>query len=440
MPSEYELSSLGSVANVRSGYAFKSGDMGDKGYPIIKIKNVVPPTVDITDCERVSETVMAEIPNVERYAIEQGDILIAMTGATVGKVGRFPATRERFYLNQRVGKVYLTAPRKAAYRYLYYVLSQDIYVRQMFGTADGSAQANISGAQIERLEIPLPPLIKQWAIAHILGTLDDKIELNRRMNETLEAMARALFKSWFVDFDPVRTKAEGRDPGIPKPLADLFPGRLVDSELGVIPEGWAVKPLRDLTDYLSRGIGPAYIETGGICVLNQKCIRDRRIDFAKARLHDEEKKPTDGRLLQRLDVLVNSTGVGTLGRAAQLWHVPEPAIVDSHVSVLRAAPGVDPWFFGVGLTGREEEIEALGEGSTGQTELSRLRLGNLACLAPPSEIQMQFGFAAERLLGRLSNAQQESETMGVLRDALLPKLISGELRVKDAARFVGVTV
>ena len=173
MPSEYELSSLGSVANVRSGYAFKSGDMGDKGYPIIKIKNVVPPTVDITDCERVSETVMAEIPNVERYAIEQGDILIAMTGATVGKVGRFPATRERFYLNQRVGKVYLTAPRKAAYRYLYYVLSQDIYVRQMFGTADGSAQANISGAQIERLEIPLPPLIKQWAIAHILGTLDD---------------------------------------------------------------------------------------------------------------------------------------------------------------------------------------------------------------------------------------------------------------------------
>ena len=137
---------------------------------------------------------------------------------------------------------------------------------------------------------------------------------------------------------------------------------------------------------------------------------------------------------------MNSTGVGTLGRAAQLWHVPEPAIVDSHVSVLRAAPGVDPWFFGVGLTGREGEIEALGEGSTGQTELSRLRLGNLACLAPPSEIQMQFGFAAERLLGRLSNAQQESETMGVLRDALLPKLISGELRVKDAARFVGVTV
>ncbi len=88
--------------------------------------------------------------------------------------------------------------------------------------------------------MPLPPLAEQRAIAHILGTLDDKIELNRRMNETLEAMARALFKSWFVDFDPVRAKAEGRDPGLPKPLADLFPDRLVDSELGEIPEGWEV--------------------------------------------------------------------------------------------------------------------------------------------------------------------------------------------------------
>ena len=92
--------------------------------------------------------------------------------------------------------------------------------------------------------VPLPPLTEQRAIAHILGTLDDKIELNRRMNETLEAMARALFKSWFVDFDPVRAKAEGRDPGLPKPLADLFPARFVDSELGEIPEGWKVESRR----------------------------------------------------------------------------------------------------------------------------------------------------------------------------------------------------
>ena len=89
---------------------------------------------------------------------------------------------------------------------------------------------------------------EQRAIAHILGTLDDKIELNRRMNETLEAMARALFKSWFVDFEPVRAKVEGRDPGLPKSIADLFPDSFEDSELGEIPEGWAVKSVYDVAD------------------------------------------------------------------------------------------------------------------------------------------------------------------------------------------------
>ena len=104
--------------------------------------------------------------------------------------------------------------------------------------------------------MPLPPLAEQRAIAHILGTLDDKIELNRRMNETLEAMARALFKSWFVDFDPVRAKAEGRDPGLPKPLADLFPDSFEDSELGEIPKGWEVGTLGDVAEHPRRGVQP----------------------------------------------------------------------------------------------------------------------------------------------------------------------------------------
>ena len=114
-----------------------------------------------------------------------------------------------------------------------------------------------------RPELPAahPPLAEQRAIAHILGTLDDKIELNRRMNETLEAMARALFKSWFVDFDPVRAKAEGRDPGLPKPLADLFPDRFVDSELGEIPEGWEVRSLDQIARFLN-GLASAEVPAG----------------------------------------------------------------------------------------------------------------------------------------------------------------------------------
>ena len=106
----------------------------------------------------------------------------------------------------------------------------------------------------------LPPDREQRAIAHILGTLDNKIELNRRMSETLEAMARALFKSWFVDFDPVRAKMEGRDPGLPKPLADLFPTGLFDSQLGEIPKGWNVGTLGDVAEHPRRGVQPDDID------------------------------------------------------------------------------------------------------------------------------------------------------------------------------------
>lgn len=365
-----------------------------------------------------------------------GDVVIT-TEAPLGEVAQLGT--ERVALAQRLialrGKTGLLDN-----GFLKFLMQGEDVQEQLRARASGTTVLGIKQSELRKVLLKLPRLSEQRAIAHILGTLDDKIELNRRMNETLEAMARALFKSWFVDFDPVRAKAEGRDPGFPKPLADLFPARLVDSEIGEIPEGWDVRPLRDLAEYLSRGIGPAYIESGGVCVLNQKCIRDQHIDFSKARRHDQSKKPADGRLLRRLDVLVNSTGVGTLGRAAQLWHLPEPAIVDSHVTVVRAAQGVDPWFLGIGVTGREAEIEALGEGSTGQTELSRIRLGDLTCLAPPKEVQKQFGFTASQLLERMSNGQQECNTAAAIRDALLPKLISGELRVQDAERFIGRAV
>ena len=101
---------------------------------------------------------------------------------------------------------------------------------------------------MENIEAALPEYQEQRAIAHILGTLDDKIELSRRVNETMEAMARTLFKSWFVDFDPVRAKMEGRDTGLPKPIADLFPDRMIESELGLIPDGWEVLPLSQITE------------------------------------------------------------------------------------------------------------------------------------------------------------------------------------------------
>jgi len=189
----------------------------------------------------------------------------------------------------------------------------------------GSAQPFISQGDARALEIAYPPLPEQRAIAHILGMLDDKIELNRRMNEALEAIARAIFKSWFVDFDPVRVKAEGRCPCLPKPIADLFPDAFEDSELGEIPAGWGMGVIGDLCEVAIGGDwGEDAPFDGGVEVY---CLRG--VDLEHLRFSgyaDAPRRWVKGtsvvrRRLDESDVLVAGSGVGPTGRP--LWAAPE---------------------------------------------------------------------------------------------------------------------
>ena len=304
--------------------------------------------------------------------------------------------------------------------------------------AIGATMPNLNESVIRGIPIYLPSLPEQRAIASVLGALDDKIELIRRMSEALEELARTIFKSWFVDFEPVRAKAEGRQPvGMDAETAATFPSRLVNSDLGAIPEGWRTGTVGAVSTYLRRGFGPAYVDEGGVCVLNQKCVRDGRIDRGKARRHDVSRKSAEGRQLQLGDLLVNSTGVGTLGRIAQVWRLPEPTIVDSHLTVVRADPNIlSPLVFGVDLGRREAEVEALGEGSTGQTELSRERLAQLSVLIANKGVQQRFAALVEPMRQRIVASEAESASLAELRDLLLPKLISGELRVPVTEKMV----
>jgi len=300
----------------------------------------------------------------------------------------------------------------------------------------GSGQPLLNQRILGSIEIGIPPIEEQRAIAHILGTLDDKIELNRKTNETLEAMAKALFKSWFVDFDPVRAKAEGRPTGLPDEISDLFPDSFEDSELGEIPIGWVCSPLADHSIYLSRGISPVYCEEGGVLVLNQKCIRDSRVSFEKARRHDTTKKQIIGREVRRFDALVNSTGVGTLGRVAMMPIFQEEIVVDSHVTVVRGSNDKDSFFISSALLNRQTEIEALGEGSTGQTELSRAVLGSLPIIFPSSKLISAYFDSAYTIQDKIEKNDQSSVVLASTRDTLLPKLISGEIRIPDAEKML----
>jgi type I restriction enzyme, S subunit len=424
MAAEIDLQQLGAVAKVRSGFAFNSDDMGSLGIPIIKIKNLVPPTVDLSECERVPEDVINRIPNSERFELKEGDTLIAMTGATVGKVGRFPRSHERYFLNQRVGKVYLTDPDAADYRYLYYVLSQDTYVRQMFGVADGSAQANISGSQIESLEIPLPPLAEQKVIAVVLGALDDKIELNRRMNTTLEAMARALFQSWFVDFDPVRAKLDGRQPtGLGHATAGLLPNEFEDSELGHIPKGWEACKLGDIGTNPRRGVQPSEIapNTPYIALehMPRRCIALG--DWAgSADVASGKSAFNKGEIL--------------FGKLRPYFHKVGVAPFDGVCStdILVLAPKSAEWFgFLLGHVSSDELVNFTDLASTG-TKMPRTNWGDISSFKvaiPPTPIAASFTKLIQPMIERITANIFESRALAILRDTLLPKLLSGEIEL-----------
>ncbi len=194
-----------------------------------------------------------------------------------------PPTASIYLHNQRMGRVVVTDPSRVIEDYLYWVFLSPEFNRHLVQTASGTKILHTAPDRIKAYEFDLPPLDEQRRIAHILGGLDDKIELNRRMNETLETMARALFKSWFVDFDPVHANSEGRDTSLSQPYADLFPDSFEDSELGEIPRGWQAARLDDVLAELVTGARPkgGAVEEGVPSVGAENIIGLGRYDFSK---------------------------------------------------------------------------------------------------------------------------------------------------------------
>ncbi len=295
--------------------------------------------------------------------------------------------------------------------------------------AHGATMPNLNTAILSALPFVLPPLSHQRAIAHILGTLDDKIELNRKMNETLEAMARALFQSWFVDFDPVRAKSEGRAVGFPSQLARLFPGSFADSELGETPNGWGVGTLGDVADHPRRGVQPDEIDPA-IPYIALEHMPRRSIALSEwgtaAGLVSGKFEFNRGELL--------------FGKLRPYFHKVGVAPVDGVCStdIVVVAPRTDAWFgFVLGHVSSDTFVNYTNSGSTG-TKMPRTSWSEMArypVVLPPENVVRAFTDQIRPLTDRIIASIHESRTLAALRDTLLPKLISGELRVKDAEKF-----
>ena len=321
----------------------------------------------------------------------------------------------------------------------------------------GAVFNSLKCKDIPNFKLTIPSLKEQKRITDILSGLDKKIELNNKINQNLESIAQAIFKSWFIDFEPVRVKIaakqEGSDPELAamcvirgksdseleqmvkedfaelQATAALFPDELVESELGEVPKGWTLTLLKDVTTELRRGISPKYTEEpNGAIVINQKCIRNHTINFSLARKHDSSKRKIDGRELQIGDVLVNSTGVGTLGRIASVRYLDSITVVDSHVTVVRANDKKVSRAYLQGLLLENEKfIEASGAGTTGQTELRKEVLQEIKFPNPAVALHQQFDSIIYKINQEIANLEKMNISLSHVRNTLLPKLLSGEL-------------
>lgn len=359
------------------------------------------------------------------------DALTQGPGVVLGRKGAYRGVefcREPFWV---IDTAYYVVPKTDMdMRWLYYAVKH----YKLGDVDDGSPIPSTTRAAVYMLELDVPPKHEQQAISRILGTLDDKIELNRRSNETLEAMARALFKAWFVDFEPVRAKMEGRWqrgqslPGLPAHLYDIFPDRLVESELGEIPEGWGVGLLGDVAVHPRRSVQPAEIksETAYIALehMPKRCIA--LSDWGVADGLESNKYE-----FKRGEIL--------FGKLRPYFHKVGVAPIDGVCStdIVVVSPKQPTWFgFVLAHISSDVFVEYTNAGSTG-TKMPRTSWTEMArytVVLPHKDVAAAFNQHVQATSGEIIANIYESKSLVQLRDTLLPKLISGELRVPHAER------
>jgi len=434
MASKYAETTIGELL-AKDGGNIKTGPFGTTlnakeystiGVPLISVGEVGYGALHVhPSTPRAPREVVERLPE---YVLQANDIVFGRKGA-VDRSAIVRTEQAGWFLGS--DGIRLRLPTSCDARFIAYQFQSHGLRAWLIQHAIGTTMASLNQSTIERIPIVLPLLYEQQAIAHILGTLDDKIELNRRMNETLEAMARALFQSWFVDFDPVRAKAEGRWrhgqslPGLPARLFDLFPDSFEDSELGEIPKGWEIGRLGDvLSQRVERCI--ASEETARLPYVPIDCISP----FFLFLMESKSGKEAQSSLLRfyKNDIL--------FGAMRPYFHkvciAPFDGTTRTTAFVLYPKQKID-FAYATLLLHRVETIDYATRHSTGSTIPYAVWSGSLeemSAIIPSYKVRKAFDDIVCPMLVRIPEAYFRNRSLIDLRDALLPKLLSGELRVK----------
>ena len=391
------MTQLKTIADIQTGpfgSQLHKEDYVETGTPIVTVEHLGNRVFTEQNLPRVSDSDKARLI---KYTLSTGDIVFSRVGS-VDRCSYVDKSHDGWMFSGRCLRVRPTELVDSLYLYYYFCLEETKqFVRNI---AVGATMPSINTKLLGEVEIALPDLNNQKRIAAVLSSLDDKIENNQKLNDNLQQQAAAIFRSWFVDCAP-------------------FGGKT--------PDEWENVTLEDITALVSRGITPKYADDTDQIVINQKCIRNHMIDLSLARTHTP--KVINEKWLRFGDLLVNSTGDGTLGRAAQVWFQPKNITVDSHVTIAR--PAKENLIFYIGLWGilHEKEIESLHIGSTGQTELPRDRVKAMELLLPDNDTLDRFNALITPMATAIVANQEENNRLAALRDAILPKLMSGKIDV-----------
>ena len=384
---------IGSGATPRGGKEAYS----DEGISLVRSQNVLDFSFSSDGLVHINDEQAKKLKNVE---LHPDDVLLNITGDSVARACIMDSSFLPARVNQHVAIVRGKKELVLNSYILYYLQWKKDYLLQL--ASAGATRNALTKGMIEQLDINLPSLTEQKRIVAVLDSIQQKISVNKKINDNLQQQAAAIFRSWFVDCAPFGGKA---------------------------PDEWENVTLEDITALVSRGITPKYADDTDQIVINQKCIRNHTIDLSLARTHTP--KIINEKWLRFGDLLINSTGDGTLGRAAQVWFRPQKLTVDSHVTIAR--PAKENLIFYIGLWGilHEKEIESLHTGSTGQTELPRDRVKAMELLLPDNETLDRFNGLITPMAAAIVANQEENNRLAALRDAILPKLMSGEIDVTD---------
>ncbi|MEI8204019.1 MAG: restriction endonuclease subunit S [Bacteroidota bacterium] len=403
MKQGWEIKKLGEIAEYSIGLTYSPKDVSSEGIIVLRSSNIQEGKIDLEDLIRVKKKIK------ENLIVRNGDILMCSRNGSKRLVGK-TATINDLSEEMTFG-TFMTIIRSPINQFLSWFFISDNF-REQIGGGENPMINQVTKYMLDEVKVPVPPLHEQQRIAAILDATFAAIAKAKANAEQNLKNAKELFESY---------------------LQGVFENK---------GEDWEEKRLGDVCELIIRGVSPKYLEKNGIIVLNQKCIRDHKISYEYSRFHDgESKKVSTEKMVKFGDVLINSTGTGTLGRVAQVRDELENVTVDSHVTIVRAIQNlffID--FFGWALIFIEDEIAKRGEGCGGQTELARNTLKNDFSICFPKSLNEQQTIVQK--LDTLSTEtkklegiyQKKIEDLEELKKSVLQKAFSGELRtIKEIA-------